>query len=139
MKKILTALLISAFICGCDKDLLDTTPYSAVSSDIMWTTDNLTDLGVGGVYSALRIGIGNSGNTSPYELYEMDRFGYTGESRGDEPLLMGTITPGNELFSTIWKYMYEGVQRANDAIVNIPLKSPSKAEKKPDIWQNASS
>lgn len=129
MKKIL-AIILTLFICGCDKNLLDTTPYSSVSSATMWSTDNLTDLGVAGVYSALRIGIGNSGNTSPYELYEMDRFGFTGESRGDEPLLTGTTTAGDELYSKIWQYMYEGIQRANDAIVNIPLKSPSTPEKK---------
>lgn len=129
MKKIL-AIFIILFVCGCDKNLLDTAPYSSVSSSNMWSTDNLTDLGVAGVYSALRLGIGNSGNTSPYELYEMDRFGFTGESRGDEPILTGTITASNSLFSTIWQYMYEGIQRANDAIVNIPLKSPSTSEKK---------
>ncbi|MGX5690859.1 RagB/SusD family nutrient uptake outer membrane protein [Arcticibacter tournemirensis] len=129
MKKIL-AIIIILFVCSCDKDLLDTTPYSSVSSSNMWSSDNFTDLGVAGVYSALRLGIGNSGNTSPYELYEMDRFGFTGESRGDEPLLTGTTTAGDELYAQIWQYMYEGIQRANDAIVNIPLKSPSSAEKK---------
>jgi len=129
MKKILVVLLVVS-LCSCKKDILETEPYSSVSSATMWTTDNLTDLGVAGVYNALRLGIGNSGNTSPYELYEMDRFSFTGQGRWDEPLLTGTITAGDPLFATIWQYMYEGIQRANDAILNIPLKSPSSEEKK---------
>jgi SusD family. len=96
----------------------------------MWTTDNLTDLGIAGVYAALRLGTGSSSTTSPYELYETDRFGFTGQSRFDESLLRGTITAGDGLFSTMWQNFYEGIQRTNDAIKNIPLKSPSVATKK---------
>jgi len=129
MKKIF-AILIVFTIYSCKKDILDTTPYSSVSNATMWTTDNLTDLGVAGVYNTLRLGIGNSGNTEPYELYEMDRFGFTGQGRWDEPLLMGTITAGDAMFSKVWQYMYEGIQRANDALLNIPEKSPSSDEKK---------
>ncbi|GAB6119457.1 RagB/SusD family nutrient uptake outer membrane protein [Dysgonomonas termitidis] len=115
---------------GCTSDLLDTSPYSAISSETMWTTDNLTDLGISGVYAALRLGNGSSSTTSPYELYETDRFGFTGQCRFDEPLLRGTITPSDALFSSMWQNFYEGVQRANDGIKNIPLKSPSIETKK---------
>jgi hypothetical protein len=96
----------------------------------MWTTDNLTDLGVTGVYAALRLGIGSSSKTSPYELYETDRFGFTCQTRSDESLLNGTITSGNGLFSTMWQNFYEGIQRANNAIKYIPLRSPSDEDKK---------
>uniref|UniRef100_F4CB92 RagB/SusD domain-containing protein n=1 Tax=Sphingobacterium sp. (strain 21) TaxID=743722 RepID=F4CB92_SPHS2 len=129
MKKIFAILMISA-LCSCKKDLLDTSPYSSVSSTTMWTTDNLTDLGVAGVYNALRLKMGHSGLVSPYELYQMDRFSFTGQGRWDEPLLTGTITAGDPLFLNIWQMMYEGIQRANDGIKNIPQKSPSSTEKK---------
>ncbi|MCU0405041.1 MAG: RagB/SusD family nutrient uptake outer membrane protein, partial [Chitinophagaceae bacterium] len=41
-----------------------------------------------------------------------------------DPLMTGTITPSNGLFSQTWQNMYEGIHRANDAIINIPSKSP---------------
>lgn len=128
MKRILIfcALLLTA----CQKDLLDTTPYSSVSSATMWSSDNLTDLGVAGVYAGLRLGMGNSSNGLYFEIYALDRFSSTTQSRFDEPLLNGTITAGDGLFSTFWKNFYEGIQRANDAIKNIPEKSPSSATKK---------
>lgn len=130
MKQIIIFLSAFILILGCQKDLLDTSPYSSISSQTMWTTDNLTDQGVSGVYAALRLGTGSSSTTSPYELYETDRFGFTTQSRFDESLLRGTITAGDGLFSTMWQYFYEGIQRANDAIKNIPLKSPSVETKK---------
>ncbi len=47
MKRIIISLsLISLVLGGCKKDLLDTTPYDQLSSENMWTTDNLTVLGV---------------------------------------------------------------------------------------------
>ncbi|KAB2829383.1 MAG: RagB/SusD family nutrient uptake outer membrane protein [Paludibacter sp.] len=130
MKKVILYLVVVFLVLGCDSDFLETSPYSAISSETMWTTDNLTDLGMTGVYAALRLGIGSSSTTSPYELYETDRFGFTGQSRFDESLLRGTITAGDGLFSTMWKNFYEGIQRSNDAIKNIPLKSPSSDTKK---------
>ncbi|SEP03269.1 Starch-binding associating with outer membrane [Mucilaginibacter gossypiicola] len=129
MKKIFIALFTVIIVTGCKKNLLDTAPYSSVASSTMWTTDNFTDLGVTGVYQALRLGE-NTGGDSELELYMFDRFAYTGQYRSQESMLSGTITTGNSLFSSTWQNLYEGVQRANDAIKNIPLKSPSDAAKK---------
>lgn len=121
-------LVITLFMSSCKSDLLDTVPPGNVASTTMWTTDNLTDLGVAGVYSALRLGIDQSA-ASGRELYHYDRF-VTSISRDGDALLTGTATTSNGLFSNVWKEMYEGIHRANDAIKNIPLKSPSPAEKK---------
>ncbi|QNK61605.1 RagB/SusD family nutrient uptake outer membrane protein [Pedobacter sp. PAMC26386] len=129
MKKILSIILILVVFSGCKKNLLDTTPPSAVPAEKMWTTDNLTDLGISGVYNALRLGIKTDG-ASGVELYQLDRFSFTGQTSGSEVLMAGTITTGNSMFSDNWKNMYEGIQRANDAIKNIPLKSPSTDAKK---------
>jgi len=63
-------------------------------------------------------------------LYQSDRFSFIGQTRDAESMLQGTITPGNGLFSSNWQNFYEGIVRANDAITNIPLKSPSAAAKK---------
>ncbi|AOM78104.1 RagB/SusD family nutrient uptake outer membrane protein [Pedobacter steynii] len=128
-KKIMLLLIAGLSISSCKKSLLDTDPYSSVSSATMWTTDNLTDLGVTGVYQTLRLGIQNSG-ASERELYQMDGLGFTSMTRGGNDLMTGTATPSSGRFSNTWKELYEGVQRANDAIENIALKSPSTPEKK---------
>lgn len=129
MKKILSIILITVLFAGCKKELLDTAPYSAIASETMWTTDNLTDLGVAGVYASLRLGI-VSGGSSGLELYQLDTYGFTGQTSDNLPLTAGTITTTSGLFASTWQNMYEGIQRANDALKNIPLKSPSAANKK---------
>ena len=128
-KKMVLLLVAGLSISSCKKSLLDTDPYSSVSSATMWTTDNLTDLGVTGVYQALRLGI-QTGGPSDRELYQMDALGFTTMSRGGNDLMTGTATSSGGRFSNTWKELYEGVHRANDAIENIALLSPSAPEKK---------
>ena len=128
-KKMVLLLVAGLSISSCKKSLLDTNPYSSVSSATMWTTDNLTDLGVTGVYQALRLGI-QTGGASDRELYQMDALGFTSMGRGGNELMTGTATPSSGRFSNTWKELYEGVHRANDAIENIALLSPSAPEKK---------
>lgn len=127
MKKIL--IFATLLLTGCRENLLETSPYDSVSSATMWTTDNLTDLGVTGVYNALRLNI-NTSAASGNELYQLDRFSSGGQGRDADALLMGTITTSSALFSDNYRQLFEGVNRANDAIINIPAKSPSTAEKK---------
>jgi hypothetical protein len=131
MKKVFIAICATAVVglSSCKKDLLDTSPYGSLATESMWSSDNLTELGVNGIYNALRLGIQNSG-ASGLEIYQYDRFGVTAQNRDAESMLQGTITPGNGLFSSNWRNFYEGVIRANDAITNIPLKSPSAETKK---------
>lgn len=122
-------LIAGLSISSCKKDLLDTKPYKSVSSADMWSTDNLTDLGVTGVYQALRLGIQNGGS-SERELYQMDALGFTSMYRGGNDMTGGTATPSSGRFSNTWKELYEGVHRSNDAIQNIGAKSLSTPEKK---------
>ncbi len=116
-------------LSGCEPDLLDTSPYGSISSNTMWTTDNLTDLGMTGVYNGLRLGI-NTSAASGRELYHFDRLGLSGQQRDGDAFMNGTATVGNSNVSGVWSELYEGVHRANDAIKNITEKSPSPAEKK---------
>ena len=129
MKKLLIIFASLSLLASCRKSLLDTSPYSSASSSTMWTSDGLTDQGVNGVYQALRLGIA-TGGASGVELYQFDRLGFVGQGRGLDALMGATATPGNSTFSQVWQHMYEGIKRANDAIANIPTKSPSTAEKK---------
>lgn len=113
-------------LAGCEPDLLDTTPYGDVSSETMWTTDNLTDMGINGIYNILRNG-GVCGN----QLYQMDMYGSTTQERdAGSALLTGGATANNGIFTSNWQNLYEGIHRANDAIFNIPEKSPSDEDKK---------
>ncbi|MFT4094918.1 MAG: RagB/SusD family nutrient uptake outer membrane protein, partial [Niabella sp.] len=120
------------------KKILDTAPNSSVASATEWTTDALTDEGVAGVYAALKLGYSSSGSATAgtvlYDIYGMDRLGYTGQDYGsngvtDDGLTSGTSTTSSSLFSTTWQNLYEGIARANDAIVNMPSISPSDATK----------
>lgn len=119
-----TALLASS----CMKDLLETVPPTQVLSGNAWTTDNLTDLGVNGVYAALRLGIGTGGTTNR-EIYQYDRLA-TLMYRDNDALMNGTATTGNGLFSSVWQELYESIHRANDAIYGITHISPSSDDKK---------
>jgi len=130
MKKYFFYILAFAglFVTSCDSNLLDTSSYSDVASEKMWTTDNMTAMGVSGVYAALRLGV--SSTDDGHELYEMDRLGFTGQTKYTDSFLAGTLTSNDWYFSQAWRFFYEGIQRANDAIQNIPVKSPSEESKK---------
>ncbi|WP_416440197.1 RagB/SusD family nutrient uptake outer membrane protein [Phnomibacter sp. MR] len=130
MKKSILLFTTAACLLGsCKKDLLNTAPYDQLASETMWTSDNLTELGVNGIYNALRLGQ-NTSSASGLELYQYDRFSFIGQTRDAQAMLQGTIQPSDGLFSANWQNFYEGVIRANDAITNIPAKSPSAPEKK---------
>lgn len=123
-------LLVACIAAGCNKNILDTSPNNQIASATAWTTDNLTDLGVTGVYNALRGGSTAGEGDMLYELYSMDRYGYTGQDYSPNELTSATATPTSGLFTTAWQALYEGISRANDAIANIPAKSPSPDAKK---------
>jgi len=130
MKKKITLLLSCLILAGgCKKDLLNLSPYSSISSSTMWTSDNLTDLGMAGVYQALRLGQ-NTGGDSQEEPFMLDQLGASTQARGAVNLLNGSSTANDGIYADFWKNLYEGVQRTNDAIANIPAKSPSAATKK---------
>jgi hypothetical protein len=130
MKKNIVLLLAGVILAsGCKKNLLNLSPYSAVSSTSMWTTDNLTDLGMNGVYQALRLGQ-STGGDSGEELYMLDQLGFSTQARVMPNVLNGSSTSNDGIYADFWRNLYEGVQRANDAITNIPVKSQSVPTKK---------
>jgi len=109
-------------------DILDQDPYNKPASSTMWTTENLTDMGVAGIYNNLR-NWGFAGGTASYGYYAYDQWGVTSQRRDNEPLMNGTATTGMDMFKNFWKKGFEGIHRANDAIKNIPELSPISAEK----------
>ena len=125
MKKIKLIIIISviSLLTGCRNTLLDTAPYNSIGSTTMWTTESLADLGVTGVYQTLRqdyVGLNR---------WYFDQDGFTGMNRAATALTNGTLTSSDGLFVNYCKQNYEGIQRANAAILNLPT-SPFTAEKK---------
>lgn len=114
-KIIVNAFIGITLLSGCKQDLLDTTPYGSIGSGNMWTTENLCDKGVLGIYAQLRSSyVGLAGATS------MDRYAITTDNRdGTDGLLDGSATSSTGVFSDYWKQHYEGINRANDAIENL--------------------
>lgn len=116
----ITSLLLFG---GCRPDLLDTTPYDKISAGNMWTTENLADLGVKGVYSILRTKVGQG-------FFEQGNFGGDTQFRESQSITRGTINFGDGIFSDGWKVGFEGVHRANTAIYNLENVTPLSEEKK---------
>lgn len=128
-KYILLCIIVSMLATSCVKDdLLNRSNPSDVDEDKAWTTDYLTRLGINGVYAALRLGMNDSGD-SKRELYQFDRFG-TSQYRYTDNMLDGTAPSNDGLFLNVWKDMYEGIGRANNAIYYIPQRSQSNADNK---------
>lgn len=112
-----------ALLTGCQGDLMDLSPYDSIASGNMWTTENLADMGVTGIYNVLR-----KENVAG-DLYKFDSYGVSADYRdGNDALLRGNVTTGSGLFSGYWKAHYEGISRCNDAIANLS-KAPLSEEK----------
>lgn len=127
MKRInlLCAIFLAAILfTACESDLLDTKPYSQLSAANMWTNEGLADLGVMGVYNALRY------DYAGLNRWYFDQDGFTGMYRDVTALSNGNITSSDGLFSSYWQQNYEGIHRANDAIVNLAKKAPLADAKK---------
>lgn len=135
-KNILSILVVILPCCFSCTDILDTTPYNSLASSSMWLSEESVDQGVTGIYSALRDWAPGAYSTD-YDVKDInngstfgfERWGIAGQLYGAESLTNGSINPSSSHFSTTWKKLYEGIHRANDALTNIPAKSPASAEK----------
>lgn len=137
MKKYIT---IAALCCGFASctDVLDTAPYNQVATNNMWITENLTDMGMNGIYANLRnwgiygggINTASDSNNNGMGQWGYEILGPLGQSHTVADFLNGSLNPGSGNVNNLWKRLYEGVHRSNDAITNIPLLSPCSEEKK---------
>ena len=115
IKNICLIGVVTALLTGCQGDLMDLTPYSSISSGNMWTSENLADMGVTGIYNRLLA------DNVAYDLYKFECFGVSADCRDrDYALTIGNITTSDGLFSGYWSAHYEGISRCNDAIANLP-------------------
>lgn len=124
--KLFSILLFAGFFSACDSDLLDTKPYDTMGSNGMWSNESLVDMGVNGVYNVLR-----QDHVGQNRWY-FDQYSFTGMCRDPKSFTSGNIAASDGLFVDYWKQNYEGVHRANDAIVHLQdaAKTPLAPEKR---------
>ncbi len=131
---ILCSLAVVLFVgmSACNK-ILELSPNNRISSGTMWTTEGLVDQGVIGVYYSLQRPVysaGLIGANANIGYYGYEAFGMTGQGEYNlGNLFSSAVNPGNTYFSYHWKWCYDGIHRANDAIANIP-NAPIDQEKK---------
>ena len=115
MKKIILPLIGLAF-CGLQSCVdLNMAPHNQIASGNMWTNSTLTNAGVAAIYQNLRgWGIYNQDYTNATPAFEA--LSMSTDAYRTPPYLKGTSGSGDGLFSNAWKYLYEGVHRANSAI-----------------------
>lgn len=113
MKKILY-LLIFISLSGCYE--LDTKPYHLVSAGSFWKTEEHALQGLMGVYADMK-------DNNAYGLYFMFdnlsdiALGYDGQGLGD--IITGNFTDRTGIVVNRWRRGFDGVQRANTAIMKI--------------------
>lgn len=124
LKNILAISATAVIMCGCQGDLLETSPYGSVAAGNMWSSENLADKGVTAIYSTLRqsyVGL---------QLYRMDCFGVSADCRDqDYPIMVNKATTQNGMFKDYWSQHYSGISRANDAIAHLPEVAMGDAKK----------
>ncbi|MCD2421890.1 RagB/SusD family nutrient uptake outer membrane protein [Niabella pedocola] len=100
----------------------------------MWTTESLVDQGVIGVYYSLQRPVrsdGIVGTSANIGYYAYEAFGMTGQGEYNlVNLFSSAVNPSNSYFSFQWKWFYDGIHRANDAIAHIPAAPMNEGKKK---------
>lgn len=123
--KYITIFVALLLLGSCQSDFLDTVPYDKIGSGNMWKNENLVDLGVNGVYNTLRYRYVGK------ERWSLDGDGFVGMGRdrtswilGSSTFKSGVITAGDRMFTNYWEQHYEGIHRANDALLNLEAGVP---------------
>ena len=130
IKYLAFASLLILGVTACRKDLLETTPYNAVSSNSIWTSSNLATLAVNGIYNTLLDNSGedyqnsiSQGNYLGLDAHTLSALDPTVSPRSNwsstHKLLLGNASSGDKIFSLAWQQLYEGISRANEVIDNI--------------------
>lgn len=142
MRAIKYLAFVSLLVVGttaCRKDLLETTPYNAVSSNNIWTSANLATLAVNGIYNTLLENSGedyqnsvSQGNYLGLDAHTLSALDPTVSPRSNwsstHKLLLGNASSSDTIFKLAWRQLFEGISRANDVIDNIESVPDMKPE-----------
>ncbi len=103
---------------SCADDVLDKQPTDRVSSTNFWTNSDDVNAGVISVYDALSVNLRDLGWES---LGFFDLLTPLGNCRSDiiSDVAGGVHDPASGAPRDLWRYMYRGVVRANDVLMNI--------------------
>ena len=114
---ILTVLALTALF-SCKKDFLDKLPLDAPSDATFFSNKEELDLAVNGAYTNLWW----IGSNTPYQLF-LDATTDIAWSRGDyssvQTVQSGNFTPDFALFGNTWAFMYQGISKCNNILVNM--------------------
>lgn len=130
----ISATILSLMITtiGCT-ELLETAPNDQISQSIMWSTEELVDQGVIGVYYSLHRPINGAqiiGSSNNIGYYAFEAYGMAGQGEyGINGLFTAGVNAGNTRFAYPWAWSYSGIHRANNAIAQIP-NAPINEKKK---------
>src|SRR5882762_528255 len=121
MKKIITSIiLISVLLGGCQKDLLNTTPYGQVTSQQFWRNGDDVTAATNAIYSPLldEDGFAHTEYTFDNSSDDMVRAGDHGDPEAQLELF--TFNASNSHILNTWATKYEVIQRANALLINAP-------------------
>lgn len=138
--KIFALISILAITPSCN-DILDTSPNDQIGSSLMWTSEDLVQQGMDGIYQALRLpvrsktGSGSDasvlvGTSTSLGYYAWEAFGMTGQAGSAVGnVFSGSVNATNPNFSYTWKWCFTGINRATDAILNVGSSPISEVKK----------
>ena len=126
--KLFIPVLLLINLSGCND--LDTAPYDRISSETFWKTPEHAKQGIMGAYASLRAidGFG--------KRYYFDNVGGLGLAWLESAYynsMIGTATDRTSYIGNYWRFMYDGVQRANLVIRRVPDMTIDEAIKKPIV------
>ena len=119
---IIMLVLLFSFV-ACENDLLDTRPYDAVSSSIIWTNDTNAEMAITGIYRAFFVEFKN------YPYY-FSRIGGDGADFSGGAIYQDKTDTYDGFFKGRYIALYKIISYANDAIYNLkdnPNITPEKA------------
>lgn len=123
-------ILLTGLVAGCllftgCEGFLDTAPYDSIGTGNMWTSVELAEKGVNGIYRVfyngnLEVSKHQSEGFTGINRPAIEGFGYTtGWFSGITALTKPAPSAGDAVYSYEWKFGYTGIHRCNDALANL--------------------
>ncbi len=145
MRKFFIILIMIAGLSGCD-DFLDTKPYSNTVVENFYKTANDAERALVGCYNALVAAVAQgqwgrgSFNLHIQVMMDAGTDECIASGLGGEETLQsvgyGNYIARDEIFSTVWSFMYKGINRVNVLLSKIDA-IPMDAARKKDIIAEA--
>ncbi|MEO8475029.1 MAG: RagB/SusD family nutrient uptake outer membrane protein [Chryseolinea sp.] len=106
---------------GCQKDLLESTPYGQITSDQFWRNGDDVVAATNAIYSPLldEDGFAHTEYTFDNSSDDMVRAGDHGDSEAQLELF--TFNASNSHIQNTWSTKYEVINRANAILINAPI------------------